>query len=103
MKGYVKASRYYHDAALIMKDGRLAPGVNYDEVVEITAEVHGGQPELIRAGLPYQDRNGRLWRQRRREADQVVGRARLPERASLPVKEVVDPAFLEEAVRQLGG
>ena len=35
MKGHVKASRYYYDAALVEKDGRLAPGPNYDEVVAI--------------------------------------------------------------------
>jgi NitT/TauT family transport system substrate-binding protein len=31
MKGYVKASRYYYDAVLLQKDGRPAPGANYDE------------------------------------------------------------------------
>ena len=42
MKGYVKASRHYHDAALVQKDGRLAPGAGYDEVVADHREVHGG-------------------------------------------------------------
>src|SRR5215831_17636048 len=38
MKGYVKASRYYFDAVLEQKDGRLAPGPHYDEVVAIAAK-----------------------------------------------------------------
>ena len=60
MKGYVKASRYYYDAVLVQKDGRMAPGANYDEVVAITAKYTGARPEVIRLGFPYQDRNGRL-------------------------------------------
>ena len=60
MKGYVKASRYYHDAVLVQKDGRVVPGRNYDEVVQITAKHTGAKPEIIRIGFPYQDRNGRL-------------------------------------------
>ncbi len=60
MKGYVKASRHYFDAALVQKDGRIAPGANYDEVVDITARYTGAPPEIIKLGFPYQDRNGRL-------------------------------------------
>src|SRR5713226_10712407 len=33
MRGYVKSARYYFDAALTQKEGRPAPGANYDEVV----------------------------------------------------------------------
>ena len=60
MKGYVKASRHYFDAALVQKDGRVVPGAGYDEVVDITARYTGAKPENIRLGFPYQDRNGRL-------------------------------------------
>src|SRR6266849_6380062 len=60
MKGYVKASRYYFDAALVQKDGRAAHGASYDEVVEITAKYTGARPQIIRLGFPFQDRNGRL-------------------------------------------
>ncbi len=102
MKGYVKASRYYHDAALIMKDGRLVPGAHYDEVVEITARYTGAKPEVIRAGLPYQDRNGRLWvADVEKQIKWWVEHGFM--KSLLPVKEVVDPAFVEEAVKQLGG
>ena len=52
MKGYVRASRYYYDAALAQKDGRVVPGPNYEEVVEITAKHTGARPEIIRSGFP---------------------------------------------------
>src|SRR5216683_305851 len=60
MKGYVKASRHYHDAALVQKDGRLVPGAGYEDVVQITAKYTGARPENIKLGFPFQDRNGRL-------------------------------------------
>jgi NitT/TauT family transport system substrate-binding protein len=102
MKGYVKASRYYHDAALVVKDGRPAPGAHYEDVVEITAKYTGAKPELIRAGLPYQDRNGRLWvADVEKQIKWWVEHGFM--KSLLPVKEVVDPSFVEEAVKQLGG
>ena len=101
MKGYVKASRYYYDAALVQKDGRLAPGPNYDEVVAVTAKYTGASPEIIKLGFPFQDRNGRLlvtdierqmkWWQ----ANGFIKRA-------LPLKAIVDTSFVEEAVKSLG-
>src|SRR5581483_4632692 len=60
MKGYVKGSRYYYDAALVQKDGQRAHGPAYDEVVAITAKYTGARPEIISSGFPFQDRNGRL-------------------------------------------
>src|SRR5262245_42904661 len=55
MKGYVKASRHYFDAALAQKDGKPAPGPGYDELVAITARYTGAAPDVIRLGFPYQD------------------------------------------------
>jgi NitT/TauT family transport system substrate-binding protein len=56
MRGYVRASREYHDAVLARKDGPA-----HDEVVAITARYTGATPEIVRAGgFPYQDRDGRL-------------------------------------------
>ena len=101
MKGYVKASRYYYDAALVQKDGRLAPGPNYDEVVAITAKYTGASPEIIKLGFPFQDKNGRLlvtdierqmkWWQ----SNNFIKR-------TIPLKGIVDTSFVEEAVKQLG-
>jgi NitT/TauT family transport system substrate-binding protein len=101
MKGYAKASRYYHDAVLVQKDGRIQPGANYDEVVAITVKHTGARPEVIRLGFPYQDRNGRLlvaditrqmaWWQRHGFI-----------KRTLPLEEIVDTSFLESAIAALG-
>jgi len=101
MKGYVRASRYYYDAALVQKDGRVAVGPNYEEVVEITAKHTGARPELIRVGFPYQDRNGRLLvpdveRQMKWWVDNGFMKR------VLPLDKIVDTTFLEEAVKQVG-
>jgi NitT/TauT family transport system substrate-binding protein len=102
MMGYVKASRYYHDAALVRRDGKPAPGANYEDVVAITAKYTGARPEIIRLGFPYQDRDGRLlvpdidkqmqWWVRHGFMKSVI-----------PLRDVVDTSFVEEAIRRLGG
>jgi NitT/TauT family transport system substrate-binding protein len=100
MRGYVKASRYYFDAALIQKDGRTVPGVHYDEVVDITARYTGARPEIIKLGFPYQDRNGRLLVpdiQRQMAWWAANGFMKKP----LPLAGIVDTSFVEEAVRAL--
>jgi NitT/TauT family transport system substrate-binding protein len=100
MKGYVRASRYYHDAALIQKDGRTAPGANYDEVVAITAKYTGARPEIIRLGFPFQDRNGRLLvPDIERQMGWWVANGFM--KKPLPLKSIVDTSFLEEAVKAL--
>lgn len=60
LKGYIKATRYYHDAVLVQKDGKTAPGANYDEVVSIIAKYTGAPAADIKSGLPYMDRDGKL-------------------------------------------
>jgi NitT/TauT family transport system substrate-binding protein len=102
MKGYAKASRYYFDAALVQKDGKVVPGAAYEEVVEITARYTGAKPEVIRLGLPYQDRNGRLYvPDIEKQIAWWVKHGFMKE--ALPVKDVVDSSFLEDALKQLGG
>lgn len=98
MKGYVKASRYYHDAVLTQKDGRIAAGANYDEVVAITARHTGAKPEIIRLGFPYQDRNGRLLTADvAKQIDWWAKHGFL--KSVLPLAEVVDTRFIEAAIR----
>jgi NitT/TauT family transport system substrate-binding protein len=100
MKGYVKASRYYFDAALVQKDGRRVPGANYDEVVAITAKYTGARPEIIRLGFPFQDRNGRLLvPDIERQMSWWVANGFM--KKPLPLKSIVDTSFLEEAVKAL--
>jgi NitT/TauT family transport system substrate-binding protein len=101
MKGYVKASRYYYDAALVQKDGRLAPGPNYDDVVAITAKYTGASPEIIKLGFPFQDRNGRLLVtdiERQMKWWQANGFIK----RTIPLKGIVDTSFVEESVKALG-
>ncbi len=100
MRGYVRASRYYHEAALIQKDGRTVPGAHYDEVVAITAKYTGARPEIIRLGFPYQDRNGRLLvPDIERQMSWWVANGFMKQ--PLPLKAIVDTSFLEEAVKAL--
>jgi NitT/TauT family transport system substrate-binding protein len=101
MKGYAKASRYYHDAVLLQKDGRIQPGANYDEVVAITVKHTGARPEVIRLGFPYQDRNGRLL------VDDIGKQMAWWQghgfmKRTLPIKDIVDTSFLEAAIAALG-
>jgi NitT/TauT family transport system substrate-binding protein len=100
MKGYVKASRYYFDAALVQKDGHAVHGANYDEVVEITAKYTGARPEIIKLGFPFQDRNGRLLvPDIERQMSWWTANGFM--KKTLPLKAVVDTSFVEEAVRGL--
>ena len=101
MKGYVKASRYYYDATLVQKDGRLAPGPNYDDAVAITAKYTGASAEIIKLGFPFQDRNGRLLVpdiERQMKWWQTNGFIK----RTIPLKGIVDTSFGEEAVKALG-
>jgi len=98
MKGYVKASRYYHDAVLGQKDGRPAPGANYDEVVGITAKYTEARPEAIRLGFPFQDRNGRLLVTDIERQMQWWTENGFMKR-TIPLKGIVDTSFVEEAAR----
>jgi NitT/TauT family transport system substrate-binding protein len=96
MKGYVTSSRHYYDAVLAGPHGPA-----YDEVVAITARYTGAPVPVIRLGLPYQDRNGRLW------VDDIARQMTWWQRhgfmkATLPVKEVVDTSFVEAAIKALG-
>ena len=100
MKGYVKASRHYHDAALVQKDGRLAPGAGYEEVVQITARYTGARPENIRLGFPFQDRNGRLLVPDI-ERQMAWWTANGFMKKALPLRSIVDTSFVEEAVKAL--
>jgi NitT/TauT family transport system substrate-binding protein len=96
MKGYVKASRYYHDAVLVQKEGRITPGPNHDEVVAITAKYTRGAPEVIRLGFPYQDRNGRLHTPDiAKQIDWWVKHGFM--KSVLPLGEVVDTRFVDAA------
>ena len=98
MKGYVKASRYYYDAVLVQKDGRPAPGADYDEAVRITAKYTEARPEVIRLGFPFQDRNGRLLVTDIERQMQWWTQNGFMKR-TIPLKGIVDTSFVEEAAK----
>ncbi len=103
MKGYVRASRYYFDAVLgqgTKVDGKPARGPRYDEVVAIAARYTEAPPEIIHAGFPYQDRNGRLDVQDIGRQLAWYHKAGMITR-SLSPRDLVDTSFLEEALRAL--
>ena len=96
MKGYVKASRHYHDAVLSGQRGAA-----YDEVVAITARYTGAPVPVIKLGFPYQDRHGRLWVEdigRQMTWWQRHGFIK----STIPLKDIVDTSFVEAAVKAIG-
>jgi len=102
MKGYVKASRHYFDAALVQKDGKVVPGAGYQELVDITARYTGAAPDVIRLGFPYQDRSGRLLvSDIERQMKWWVAHGFM--KSALPMDQIVDTSFVEAAIRELGG
>lgn len=100
MKGYIKASRYYYDAALVKENGKLVPGKNFDEVVQIIAKYTGAPVEDIKAGLPYMDRDGKLLAQDIGVQIDWYLKNKMIEKA-VDAKQVVDTALFEEALRQV--
>ena len=96
MKGYVKSSRHYYDAVL-----SGAQGAAYDEVVAVTARYTAAPEAVIKLGLPYQDRSGRLW------VEDIARQMTWWQRhgfikATIPLKDVVDTSFVEAAVKAIG-
>jgi NitT/TauT family transport system substrate-binding protein len=100
MKGYVRSSRFYHDAVLVQKDGRIQPGPGYDDVVAITAKYTAAKPEVIKLGFPYQDRNGRLLAGDIAKQMAWWVKHGFIKRA-LPLGDIVDTRFVESAVQEL--
>ena len=85
---------------LTQKDGRPVPGANYDEVVRIVAKYTGANPEVIRLGFPFQDRNARLLvtdieRQMKWWTDNGFMKR------TIPLRGIVDTSFVEEAAKAI--
>ena len=100
LKGYIKATRYYYDAVLMLKDGRSAPGANYDEVVAIIAKYTGAPVADIKSGLPYMDRDGELLA---KDIQTQIDWYAAHKMIDKPVKgeQVVNTALWEEARKQV--
>jgi NitT/TauT family transport system substrate-binding protein len=101
LKAYAKATRYYYDAVLTKKDGKIVPGANYDEVVGIIAKYTDQDAELIKKGLPYIDRDGKLLEADIKTQVEWYAKEKLIDKA-IDTKEIVNTQLLDEAVQKLG-
>lgn len=101
MKAYVKASRYYYDAVLVKKDGKPAPGANYDEVINIIAKYTDQPAENIKLGLPYMDRDGKLLAEDIKTQIDWYYKNKMIEK-TVDYKTIVNTELLEEALKTMG-
>ncbi|GIP39832.1 ABC transporter substrate-binding protein [Paenibacillus sp. J31TS4] len=101
MKAYAKASRYYYDAVLVQKDGKPAPGANYDEVINIIAKYTDQPAENIKLGLPYMDRDGKLFADDIKTQVDWYFKNQMIEKA-VDAKSIVNTELLDEALKALG-
>lgn len=101
LKAYEKATRYYYDAVLTKKDGNLVPGKNYDEVINIIAKYTDQEPELIKKGLPFMDRDGKLLDTDIQTQIDWYAKEKLIDKA-IDSKEIVNTELLEKAMKESG-
>jgi NitT/TauT family transport system substrate-binding protein len=101
LKAYIKATNYYYDAVLVKKDGKLAPGANYDEVISIIAKYTDQPAENIKLGLPYMDRDGKLLAEDIKTQIDWYFNNKMIEKA-VDYKTVVNTELLEEALKSAG-
>lgn len=100
MKAYIKACRYYYDAALKLENGKQVKGENFDEVVNIIAEYTGQPAANIEGALPYMDREGKLFKEDIATQIEFYLKNKLIEK-EIDAKEITDMKIWEEALKQL--
>ena len=101
LKAYAKSTRYYYDAVLVQKDGKIVPGANYDEVVKIIAKYTDQPEENVKQGLPYMDRDGKLLASDIKTQVDWYAKEKLIDKA-IDTKGIVNTELLDEALKQLG-
>ncbi len=101
LKAYAKSTRYYYDAVLTKQDGKIVPGANYDEVIQIIAKYTDQDPEMIKKGLPYMDRDGKLLETDIKTQVDWYAKEKLIDKA-IDTKEIVNTQLLEDALQKLG-
>lgn len=101
LKAYAKSTRYYYDAVLTKKDGKIVPGANYDEVVQIIAKYTDQEPDMIKKGLPYMDRDGKLLESDIKTQVDWYAKEKLIDKA-IDTTEIVNTQLLDEALQKLG-
>ncbi|WP_282939587.1 ABC transporter substrate-binding protein [Paenibacillus sp. RC67] len=101
LKAYAKATRYYYDAVLTQKDGKVVPGANYDDVVKIIAKYTDQPEETVKQGLPYMDRDGKLLATDIKTQVDYYAKEKLIDKAVDPAG-IINTSLLDEALKQLG-
>ncbi|SFM22541.1 NitT/TauT family transport system substrate-binding protein [Paenibacillus sp. 1_12] len=101
LQAYAKATRYYYDAVLTQKDGKVVPGANYDEVVKIVAKYTDQPEEIVKQGLPYMDRDGKLLATDIKTQVDWYAKEKLIEKA-IDTSGIVNTELLDEALKKLG-
>ncbi|USG65597.1 ABC transporter substrate-binding protein [Brevibacillus ruminantium] len=101
LKAYAKSTRYYYDAVLTKKDGQIVPGENFDEVVQIIAKYTDQEPDMIKKGLPYMDRDGKLLESDIKTQVEWYAKEKLIDKA-IDTSEIVNTQLLEDALQKLG-
>lgn len=100
LKGYIQAVRYYYDAALVQKDGKIVPGDNLDEVVSIIAKYTGAPETDIKNGLPYMDRDGKLLASDiQTQIDWYLSHQMIDK--AVPASQIVNSSLWEEALKEV--
>jgi NitT/TauT family transport system substrate-binding protein len=101
LKAYIKGARYYYDAALTKKDGKIVKGANYDEVVKIISKYAGQPEELVKGSLSFIDPNGKLKIDNIQSQLDWYAKEKFINKP-LNTKDFVDTQILEEALKALG-
>lgn len=101
LKAYIRAVNYYYDAVLVKEGDEIVPGENYDEVIEIIAKYTDQEPDLIKKGLPYMDRDGKLLASDIQTQIDWYAKENLID-ATVDADDIVNTELLEEALNELG-
>ncbi|WP_217437504.1 ABC transporter substrate-binding protein [Paenibacillus sp. JMULE4] len=101
LKAYLKGLRYYYDAALTKKDGKLAQGPNFDEVLKIITKYTGQPEDVIKKSFPFIDRNGKPDIDDLKEQIAWYAKEKLIVK-TLEVDDFVDTTLLDEALKAAG-
>lgn len=99
LKVYAKATQYYYDAVLTKEGDKIVPGENYDEVIEIIAKYTDQEPDLIKKGLPYMDRDGKLLADDIQTQVDWYAKEKLIDK-SFDASEIVNTELLDEALKE---
>ncbi|CAM3298501.1 ABC transporter substrate-binding protein [Brevibacillus invocatus] len=98
LKAYAKATQYYYDAVLNKVDGKIVPGENYDEVVNIIAKYTDQEADMIKKGMPYMDRDGKLLESDIKTQVEWYAKEKLIDKV-IDTSDIVNTQLLEDALK----